>query len=307
MITEGVLMTTDNAMENKEPGIEEKNISSISLKPKVLVLSGLGLNCEYETQHAFELAGANAKIVHINSLASREKDLKDFHILAMVGGFSYGDYIREGRLLALSFKYNQALNEQLYKFIDTGKLIIGICNGYQAMVELGVLPGLDKDYRTRRVVLDTNESGRFMDDWVYLDFDPKSPCVFTKGIDRIALPYTPIRHGAGRLVIGNVEGSDHVRKRLQEQHLIPVSYVDRSGNRTPEANPNGSEFNAAGLCDETGKLFGWMPHAEAATYAIHDPYYSIYRSYAKAAGIELPDEGPGRWVFNNSVEFSRKS
>lgn len=134
--------------------------------PKVLILTGFGINCDMETQHAFRVAGAQSERVHLTDLINRTRNLSDFDILALPGGFSFGDDIASGKVLANMIKYN--LGGQVQEFIDTGKLILGICNGFQAMVKMGLLPGFNGDYSTQEVTLTFNDSGRFEDRWVHL-------------------------------------------------------------------------------------------------------------------------------------------
>ena len=144
----------------------------------VLVLTGYGLNCDYETAHAFELAGAKARRVHINSLINKEVLLDDFHILVFGGGFSWGDDHGAGVVQAVRMKTH--LGNAMQAFIEKGRLVMGICNGFQTLVNLGLLPGIDNDYTKRSVALTFNDCGNFRDDWVPLKSNPASPCIFTK-------------------------------------------------------------------------------------------------------------------------------
>ncbi len=223
--------------------------------PRVLVLTGFGINCDMETQHAFELAGAMAVRVHINDLINGKERLSDYHILAFPGGFSFGDDIASGKVLANMIKYN--IGEQLQEFISGGKLIIGICNGFQAMVKMGLLPAFNGDYGKQEVTLTFNDSGRFEDRWVHLKLNKRSKCVFTKGIDNI---YLPVRHGEGKFMAKTPQ----VLERLRKNDHIVFQYTDNQGKTAGYPyNPNGSIDNIAGICDETGRIFGMMPHPEA--------------------------------------------
>ena len=225
---------------------------------KILILYGYGINCDNETQFGFELAGAEAEKVHINQLISGEKKLKDYQILAIPGGFSFGDDIEAGKILATKIKYNLAA--EFSEFIREEKLIIGICNGFQVLVKLGVLPGFDKNRDRQDVTLTFNDSGRFEDRWVYLKINQKSPCIWTKGIETI---YLPIRHGEGKFISKN----EIVSEKLKKENQIVAQYIDDKGNLAGyPLNPNGSEYNIAGICDETGRIFGLMPHPEAFLY-----------------------------------------
>lgn len=254
--------------------------------PKVLVLTGYGINCDIETQHAFELAGAMAARVHINDLINGKERLSEYHILAFPGGFSFGDDIASGKVLANMIKYN--IGEQLQKFINAGKLIIGICNGFQAMVKMGLLPAFDSDYATQEVTLTFNDSGRFEDRWVHLKANNRSKCVFTKGINNI---YLPIRHGEGKFMAKN----PMVLERLKMNDHIVFQYADTQGKLAGYPyNPNGSIDNIAGICDETGRVFGMMPHPEAFQHRTNHPRWTRE---------ELPEEGAGMTIFRNAVEY----
>jgi len=256
------------------------------MTPKALILTGYGINCDIETAHAFKLAGAESERVHINDLIHGEKKLPDYHILAFPGGFSFGDDIASGKVLANMIKYN--LGEQILEFIDSGKLILGICNGFQAMVKMGLLPGFDGDYITQDVTLTFNDSGRFEDRWVHLNANRNSKCVFTKGIENI---YLPVRHGEGKFVVKNPQ----VLARLKKENHIVFQYTDREGNIAgyPD-NPNGSVDNIAAICDETGRVFGMMPHPEAFQHRTNHPGWTREK---------LPEEGAGVAIFRNAVEY----
>ncbi|HEY6586237.1 MAG TPA: phosphoribosylformylglycinamidine synthase I [Candidatus Methanoperedens sp.] len=254
--------------------------------PKVLVLTGYGINCDIETRHAFKLAGAEAERVHINDLISAKERLSDYHILAFPGGFSFGDDIASGKVLANMVKYN--IGEQIQEFIGSGKLIIGICNGFQAMVKMGLLPGFNGDYSTQEVTLTFNDSGRFEDRWVHLKANERSKCVFTKGIDRI---YLPVRHGEGKFIAK----SPQVFAGLKKGNHIVFQYTDVQGNPAGYPhNPNGSIDNIAAICDETGRIFGMMPHPEAFQHRTNHPRWTRE---------ELPEEGAGIAIFRNAVEY----
>jgi len=258
--------------------------------PKVLVLTGYGINCDIETRHAFKLAGADAERVHLADLINGTRKLSDFQILAFPGGFSFGDDIASGKVLANMIKYN--LGEQIQEFIDAGKLIIGICNGFQAMVKMGLLPAFNGDYTTQEVTLTFNDSGRFEDRWVYLKASQDSKCVFTKGIDR---SYLPVRHGEGKFVVKD----NAVLERLKSGNHIVFKYVDKEGNPAGYPfNPNGSVENIAGICDETGRVFGMMPHPEAFLHRTNHPAWTRE---------ELPEEGAGAMVFRNAVEYVKEN
>jgi len=259
------------------------------MKPKVLVLTGYGINCDYETQHAFNLVGADAKRVHINDIIDKIENLENYQILALPGGFSFGDDISSGKVLANKIKFN--IIDQLQKFINNGKLIIGICNGFQSMVKLGILPAIDRNYKKQTVTLTFNDSGRFEDRWVYLKANPNSKCVFTKNMDMI---YLPVRHGEGKFAT-----TQENLQRLKKNSHVVFQYVDDKGNLGKYPwNPNGSLENIAGICDETGRIFGLMPHPEAFLYKTNHPRWTREK---------LEDEGMGVKVFRNAVEFIKEN
>ncbi len=253
--------------------------------PNVLVLTGYGINCDMELAHAFKIAGADAERVHLTDLINGTRRLSDFHVLALPGGFSFGDDIASGKVLANMLKYN--LGKEIQEFINAGKLIIGICNGFQAMVKMGLLPAFGCNYAKQEVTLTFNDSGRFEDRWVHLKAN-KTKCVFTKGIEKI---YLPVRHGEGKFVAKNNE----VLARLKKNNHIVFQYVDKDGKLAGYPfNPNGSIENIAGICDETGRIFGMMPHPEAFSHRTNHP---------KWTREELPEEGAGIAIFRNAVEY----
>jgi phosphoribosylformylglycinamidine synthase len=288
-------------------------------KPRALVLTGYGINCDYETEFAFNMdsVGADARRVHINDLIDGRDSLDAYHILAFPGGFSFGDDIAAGKVLALKFEYG--LGPQLEKFIHDGKLVIGICNGFQAMVKMKILPRLDagspakvpevlrtgvpevrragvqearRSGSQQAVTLTFNDSGRFEDRWVHLKVNPQSPCVFTRGIETL---YLPVRHGEGKFV----PASEEIARRLSSNNQVVVRYCDASG-RTEcpyPFNPNGSVDSIAGICDPSGRIFGLMPHPEGYLFRTQHPRWTRE---------DLPHEGKGVPVFRNAVEFARK-
>ena len=199
---------------------------------KALVITGFGLNCEKETAAACKLAGATPEQVHLNELLYGRRKLDEFHFLTFIGGFSFGDHLGSGTVFANRVKFK--LRDQLQKFVDDGKLVIGICNGFQTLTRLGMVPALDGNYFTQTAALAHNDSGVFRDDWCKLKADPASPCVFTRGIDTVRLP---LRHGEGKFV-----ADPAVLSEIEKRHLAAVRYVNADGTPAAEfpANPNGS-------------------------------------------------------------------
>ncbi|MFH1779390.1 MAG: phosphoribosylformylglycinamidine synthase I [Candidatus Omnitrophota bacterium] len=263
---------------------------AVKRKVKVLVLRAAGTNCDYETAFAFEYVGAKAELVHINQLIRKEVRLKDFHILVFPGGFTYGDDIASGRILANEVKYK--LRGEMERFVRDGKLIIGICNGFQVLVKSGLLPGKDGMGEESEVSLTINDSGRFEDRWVYLKIQnskfKNQKCIWTQGLDEII--YLPIAHGEGKFV----PKDDEVLDRLWANGQVVFRYVDRDGRLAGFPwNPNGSVGNIAGICDATGRIFGLMPHPERHIFATQHPR----RSRGEAKG-----EGDGVAIFRNGIK-----
>jgi phosphoribosylformylglycinamidine synthase len=257
---------------------------------KVLVITGFGLNCEKETSAAFELAGATAVQVHLNDLIAGKRKMDEFQILAFIGGFSFGDHLGSGTVFANRVKFR--LREDLEAFIAAGKLIIGICNGFQTLVRLGLVPALGQAYFTQQAALAHNDSGTFRDDWCTVKANPASPCVFTSGVDAIRLP---LRHGEGKFV---AEPETLAAIEANQQVVLRYANADGSAAVAFPANPNGSLNSIAGICDPTGRIFGLMPHPEAFLSPFNSPSWTA----DKLAG-ELPAEGEGVVIFRNAVDY----
>lgn len=222
---------------------------------KFLVLSGDGINCENETSFAITQAGAAAKTIHVNELISKPSILNEYQAMAIPGGFSFGDHLGSGQVLALKLKNNASA--EISEFAKK-KPIIGICNGFQVLVRLGLLP--EKNYN-RQLSLVKNEGGSFIDKWVSLELNEKSNCIWTKTLHekRQKTIQLPIRHGEGRLVAANV----NIWKNLSENNQIVLRYSE---------DVNGSTDRAAGICDSSGLVFGLMPHPEAAIHQQQSPF-----------------------------------
>lgn len=262
---------------------------------KALVITGFGLNCEAETACALESAGATVDSIHLNDIVAGESRLGDYHLLAFIGGFSFGDHLGAGTVFANRLRCR--LCDQLGDFVGAGKLVIGICNGFQTMTRLGLVPGLGGGF-TQEVALAQNAQGVFRDDWVMLQANPSSPCIFTKGIDLVPLP---VRHGEGRFVAAD----DSVLSQLESRNLIALRYADwQTGQPTMDfpMNPNGSTHAIAGICDPTGRVFGMMPHPEAYL----SPYNHPDWTRQKLDGL-LPESGLGRRIFDNAVLFAERN
>ena len=287
-------------------------------RPRAAILKTDGTNCDLETRIAFEKAGANAEIVHINSLIkghnpadNRDYSLKNYQILAIPGGFSYGDYIMSAKIFAEEIK--DKLMDQLLQFRDDGKLIIGICNGFQVLVRLGILPNISGK-NEQEVSLTYNANKSFECRWVKLVKYNES-CFWTKGIESIDLP---VAHGEGRFVapekiLAQIDSS------YKKETYVVFKYANEldlpACNEYPE-NPNGSMRDIAGICDKTGRIFGLMPHPER--YLLPEQHYlaATQRILRSCIGIEdpciekmirttktLPKEGEGLKIFRNAVKY----
>jgi len=265
---------------------------------KAIVIAGNGTNCEREVVNACLLAGCDqADSIHIAELLAGRVRLSDYQFLNFAGGFLDGDDLGSAKAGANRLQYaavqgGASLAEQIQSFIAAGKLVMGVCNGFQLMVKMGLLPGFDGDYRNQSVTLTHNEGGRFEDRWTDLAVDRQSPCIFTRDLPNI---YLPVRHGEGKLVTAD----DSVLARLQADHLIPLRYATPTGEATMDYpfNPNGSQGAIAGICDPSGRLFGLMPHPEAYVHRTHHPRWT--------REPELAEEGMGLWLYRNAVEFLR--
>jgi phosphoribosylformylglycinamidine synthase len=265
---------------------------------RALVLTGFGLNCDLETAYALEMAGAPTDRVHINTLVAGEVRLDDYRILVFGGGFSWGDDHGAGVLQAVRLRTN--LGAQLLSFVARQGLVIGICNGFQTLVNLGLLPGFDGDYQQRSIALTYNDCGNFRDDWVHLKIDTASPCVFTRGMETLDLP---IRHGEGKFFAESA-----IIDRLTQNRQIVLCYADPEGHpaqgRFPY-NPNGSLRDIAGVCDATGRIFGLMPHPEAFNHWTNHPDWTRQADQRRRQGRSpYPNRAtPGIQLFQNAVTY----
>ncbi len=261
-------------------------------KIRVIVLRTAGTNCDEETAFAFNICGALVDLVHINKIAGNEKSLQDYQILAIPGGFTYGDDIASGKILANEMKYR--LSEELKDFIDDGRLIIGICNGFQVLVKAGILPGLNGN--GIEATLSYNDSGKFEDRWTYLRVagggHRASNCVWTKGLKEII--YLPVAHGEGKFIPRGRLIMDSLKKNRQ----IVFRYIDEKGRPAGYPyNPNGSVEGIAGVCDPTGRVLGMMPHPERHILGAQHPRWT-------REGLKR--FGDGVKIFKNGVDYVRQ-
>jgi phosphoribosylformylglycinamidine synthase I len=267
------------------------------MKPRTLILRAAGTNCDQETAHAFALAGAEPHRVHVNRFLRDECRLDDYQILAIPGGFSHGDDIAAGKILANQLEHH--LRDALREFVESGRPIIGICNGFQVLVKTELLPGPLAGATGQTCTLTNNVSGRFVDRWIKL-LPRQSRCIWTKDLaaaagtsGRIELP---VAHGEGRFIPAN----EAVRKALWDNQQVALVYADAAGQPAAGAfpdNPNGSVDDIAGVCDATGLIFGLMPHPERFVEATQHP---AWRS--------RPGQiGQGLAIFQNAVSYVQEA
>lgn len=269
--------------------------------PKVAVLFGFGINCDHETAAVFDMVGGKSTRVHLNSFISGIDNLANYDILAVPGGFSFGDHLGSGRLMGNRMRFS--LRNELTEFIKAGKPIIGICNGFQVLVKTGLLPGPEgkiPDF-IQRASLTLNDSGRYEDRWVTLEFNQQSNCIWTQGITQMDCP---VRHGEGKYVMPDRA----MLSALSDNNQIAVRYIDpNDSNYDPDQvlpfpkSPNGSMMNIAGITDKTGLVFGLMPHPEAIYAQWLHPDYS--RGDAPVTASDISWEGEGLQIFRNAVEY----
>lgn len=268
---------------------------------KAIVIAGNGTNCEREVASACHLAGAECDIVHIAELLAGRVRLDDYHFLNLAGGFLDGDDLGSAKAGANRFKNaairgsSEHLADQLERFIAAGKLIMGVCNGFQLLVKMGLLPAFGKNYGKQSATLTLNDCGRFQDRWAYLKVDPDSPCVFTHGLTGL---YLPVRHGEGKFVAE----SPALLEQIENAHLGVLKYSDSDYTAPTQEfplNPNGAQNAIAGLCDESGRIFGLMPHPEAYVDRTQHPRWT--------RDEPLPETEMGLGLYRNAIRFIRET
>ena len=251
-------------------------------KVKVLMLRAPGTNRDIDTRIAFQQCGAEVDSALVTELLRGEKRLSEYHIAVIPGGFTYGDDISAGKIMANEIR--PRLKEEILKFVADGRLVLGICNGFQVLVKTGILPGM-KGKSAQPVTLTNNDSGKFECRWVYLKVNEKSPCVFTKGIDTM---YVPIAHGEGKLV---------AEAGMAERLNVVVQYVSENGKTEAgyPYNPNGSINDIAGICDTSGRIFGLMPHPEDFIRWTQHPRWTREKEQKDLYGLQ---------IFRNAVNWA---
>ncbi len=252
-------------------------------KVKVLMLRAPGTNRDVDTQIAFEMVGAAVASTTVGELFRQEKSISDYHIAVIPGGFTYGDDISAGRIMANEIRLR--LGRDIKKFVADGRLVLGICNGFQVLVKTGILPGIP-GRSAQPVTLTNNDSGKFECRWVYLKVNEQSPCVFTKGMKGM---YVPVAHGEGKLV---------AEPGMLEKLNVVVRYVDAKGKAKPgyPANPNGSVNDIAGICDASGRIFGLMPHPEDFIRWTQHPRWTREKERQDLYGLQ---------IFKNAVDWAK--
>lgn len=252
-------------------------------KPRVLILRAPGANCDQETQFAFELAGALADRVHIQRLREQPKLLLQYQVLAVPGGFTYGDDVAAGKILANQLQH--FLGELLRQFRDKERLLLGVCNGFQVLLKAGLL--IQPDEEGPLATLAHNASGKFEDRWTHLEARP-GKCPFLKGYTKL---YLPVAHGEGNFICRE----SWILQGLEQAGQVVLRYVNNEGGPASyPANPSGAQSGVAGVCDPTGRVLGLMPHPERHVLPTQHPHWTREG---------LAPEGEGLRLFRNAVEF----
>lgn len=253
-----------------------------------VVLRAAGINCDLETQYALEMAGASVQRIHINQIKERPALLEEFQLLVLPGGFSYGDDVAAGRILANQILHY--LDEAMRTFLEKGKLILGICNGFQVLIKTGLLPGFNGQ-RQSCFTLTDNDSGRFEDRWVYLQ-PGTDRCVFLDPNRRL---YLPVAHGEGKIAVKDQPALEKAR----QEGFVAFRYVDAEGKPGPfPVNPNGSMDDIAALTDSTGRILGLMPHPERFVRWTQHPHWTRLK-------INHQEPTDGMTLFTNAVRYIR--
>jgi len=274
-------------------------------KPQALVLTGYGINCDYETAYACSLAGFEPKRVHLNDVLEQPSCLDRYRLILFPGGFSFGDDLGSGVAFASKVRFSvsrdgQKLFDVLMNFVERGGLVLGICNGFQILARLGIIPAVNGRYGVQQVTLAPNTEGYFIDRWVRLSVETQSNSVFLRNLTALRLP---VRHGEGRFV---ALGEEMLRK-IEKKRLVSLRYSDeqhRPADRFP-LNPNGSENAIAGVCDPSGRILGLMPHPEAAVSIYQYPDWTKKKQYALRMNETLAEEGCGFFLFKNAYEHAK--
>lgn len=265
-------------------------------KPETLILTGYGINCEEETAFAFMTAGSSVRIIHINDLIDNKSLLDNYQILVFPGGFSYGDDTGSGKALANRMKNN--LYNEIEKFIDRDTLTLGICNGFQVLVNLGLLPLVENFDGTAKAALEYNESFRYQCRWVDVRVEKDSPSIFTKNIERM---HIPVAHGEG-----NFYAPENEINRIESLNLVSMRYIKKDGSSANSEfpyNPNGSMNDIASICSPDGRIMGMMPHPERGMFFTQRDDWTLLKEQYIREGKEIPVYSDGIELFKNAVNY----
>ncbi len=265
---------------------------------KVCVMRVGGTNCDAETQRAFLEVGVQAETVHVNELINHH-NLLDYSVLVFPGGFSFGDYVRAGVIFARHL--SAELGKEMKAFIEEGRPILGICNGFQILVEYGLLPGLQGLSSYPEATLTTNEPQGFKCRWVYLKQENRGKCAFTNKIPAGKVIRLPVAHGEGRLLFPK-EQEQAMLKKLVDEDMLVFRYCNKDGTAAEgkyPANPNGSFYDIAGICNREGNIFGLMPHPERAMYWWQQPDWTRQ--------AQMMQYGDGKLIFQSIIDKITKT
>jgi phosphoribosylformylglycinamidine synthase I len=264
--------------------------------PKICILRVGGTNCDAETKAALDDLGARSEILHLNKLTAR--NLMSYDALVIPGGFSYGDYVRAGAILGK--RVSNTFSRELKRFVEEGRPILGICNGFQALVESGLLPGFEGVSDYPQAALALNTSARYECRWVHLKHENRGKCIFTRKLQEGQKIFMPVAHAEGRFVFQKEKEEEYLEKLKKNDQLV-FRYCDEKGDYAEgeyPINPNGAFNDIAGICDPSGTVFGLMPHPERAYWGIQLPNWTAMR--------EPPKYADGRLIFESLVEYLKR-